>query len=257
MIAIEKDMSTSFKELQDRNDACFATLHSQMEQIVNGSVVAYAAQYFPTQVKEYVHAEIAVFAFDKLKEQMNAHLDALLSTRDLAKGSHLVVAEGNLEDINTRLSELRQHMLNSAIAANKHTDDINANITSLLGFREAMESDVASLKSEYANLREILRVQANDVEKGEKGKHVISKPLPPNKTLEHKTRRAETTAAQIPSTSAATVQIPSSSATQIEDEAAQIARSLTEKERNYADGKLMADMVLSGADLYTIRNFKA
>lgn len=89
MDTIKESLSKTFKDMQDKDDACFSSLHSSMKQIVNDSVITYAAQYFPDKVKEAVHAEIVIFAVDKLREHMNAHLVALLSTQVITKATDL------------------------------------------------------------------------------------------------------------------------------------------------------------------------
>lgn len=47
---------------------------------------------------------------------------------------------------------------------------MHANITFILGFREAMEADMANLREENGNLWEVIKTKFDDVEKGKVGR---------------------------------------------------------------------------------------
>lgn len=114
----------------------------------------YAEKKLGAPVKEIVKNELAVFTVDKFRQQMNAHLDDLLKDTDIAKAIDLTTMDLATEEVDER------H--NSAEAANQKEQEMQANITSLLGFCKAMEADDAALCEEAANIHEIIRTQFDD-----------------------------------------------------------------------------------------------
>lgn len=241
MNGIRESLTANLNTFQVDTTNCFKEMNATMKQFVKQAVEEYAVQKLTTSVTEIVKKEIAVFTVDKFKHNMNARLDDLLQDKDIAKGTDLVSLEVAVEETDARHNDLCKTLAISADDATLKEQAMQADITSILGFCEAMEADMAmaNLHEENANLWKVIKTKFNDVEKGE-GRNVMKMSVQPSKVAKQKAPRADlprTAPAESISTQSEMVPRP---------KIPQLSSSLTEKEKIAAEGKIMMDMVLQG-----------
>lgn len=90
--------------------------------------------------------------------------------------------EVSVEDVDMLNKELSSSITASTQPATRKEQ---ADITSILNFREAMEADMAALHEDTANLWEVIKMKFDDVEKGE-GEKVIKRPVQPSRVAVQK-----------------------------------------------------------------------
>lgn len=174
--------------------------------------------------------------------------DDLVKERDIAKATDLDALEIALEDTDGRHGDLCKHLVQSADATTRKKHEMQANITSILRFHEAMEDDMAALRDENANLWEVIRSRLGDDVEKRKGVKVVKRKVQPSRVAEQKALRAD-----LPKTVPADT-VPSQSETVPQPEIPQLSRCLTEKERIVGEGKIMMDMVLAGEKIDVVTN---
>lgn len=160
----------------------------------------FVANSLAAPVVEIAKGEIGVFANKQLKGYLKQFIIDLLTPLAIAKSEEVAAVDLCCDKIDETFDKLNTSLAQSVDAANKTTNAMQQDITSLLNYREAAEADITALDEENANLWAIIKSRFDDVEKGE-CKKVKKPPVHQSRTAEQKALRSD-----LPASSSAPVQ---------------------------------------------------